>query len=221
MYWKAVAVQGQGDTPLPDQALQQGQIPPGVLAGVKDSLDHDAGGIVHRQQQDELVPPFLQPGMVTAIHLNEHSLLGHALPFEPVLGGAPAAGAAHSCLHQDATYRGPAQVDPLPLPQQFGKVAVVGAGVILAGQLDHGSGLSFGHGVVGPTSPVTVGDRRGAVPAVGRQQALGVPFADSHDLGSLGDGQVVFQYAVEHFDPGLFLLIQCQFPHGVTFSLNS
>ena len=35
----------------------------------------------------------------------------------------------------------------------------------------------------------------------------------SHDLGSLGDGKLVFQNAVEHLDPGLFLLIQLYIPH--------
>ena len=45
--------------------------------------------------------------------------------------------------------------------------------------------------------------------------------AQSHNLGSLCDGKLVFQNAVEHLDPGLLLLIQCQIPHGVTFSLTS
>ena len=39
-------------------------------------------------------------------------------------------------------------------------------------------------------------------------------FAHSHDLGSLGDGKLVLQHAVEHLDPGLFLLIQRYIPHG-------
>ena len=46
-------------------------------------------------------------------------------------------------------------------------------------------------------------------------------FAYSHDPGSLGDGKVVFQNAVEHLNPCLLLLIQRYIPHGVTFSPNS
>ena len=46
-------------------------------------------------------------------------------------------------------------------------------------------------------------------------------FAHSHNLGSLGDGKLVFQNAVEHLNPCLFLLIQCHIPHGMTFSLAS
>ena len=45
--------------------------------------------------------------------------------------------------------------------------------------------------------------------------------AQSQNLGSPGDGKLVFQNAVEHLGPGLFLLIQCQIPHGMTFSLTS
>ncbi len=112
-------------------------------------------------------------------------------------------------------------IHTLPFLQQFGKVAVVGASVVIAGQLHHGGGCSLRYSIVGPPSPVAVGDCGGTVPAVGRQKALGMTFTYSHDLGSLGNGKVVFQNAVEYLDPGLFLLIQCQFPHGVTFSLNS
>ena len=39
-------------------------------------------------------------------------------------------------------------------------------------------------------------------------------FSNSHDLGSLNDGQLVFQNAVEHLNPCLFLLIQRYTPHG-------
>ena len=50
--------------------------------------------------------------------------------------------------------------------------------------------------------------------------------ADSHNLGSVGDGKVVFYNTVEHLNPCLFLLIQRYLPHGEhimgsTFSLNN
>ena len=128
-----VAIEGQGNSPLADQSLQQRQVAPGVLAGVKDGLSHHSGGVVHGQQQHELVCPVLQPGMVAAVHLNEHPRLGHALTPEPVLLGAAASRAADASLDQDPAHRGTAQVDPLPLLQQLGEVAVVGAGIAVAG----------------------------------------------------------------------------------------
>ena len=39
-------------------------------------------------------------------------------------------------------------------------------------------------------------------------------FTHSHDLGSLGDGKLVFQNAVGHLNPCLFLLVQRYIPHG-------
>ena len=92
---------------------------------------------------------------------------------------------------------------------------------MIPGQLDHGNLLGLEHGVVRPPSPVAVGDCGGAVLAVGRQQTLGVALTESHNIRGLGNGKVVFQYAVEHFDPCLFSLIQLYIPHGMTFSLNS
>ena len=37
-------------------------------------------------------------------------------------------------------------------------------------------------------------------------------FADSHDLGSLGDGKLVFQNTVEYLNPCLLLLVQRYIP---------
>ena len=122
-----VAKLGKWDSPLADQSLQQDQVAPSVLSGVKYRLGHQAGGVVHRQQQNELLSPLLQPGMGAAVHLDKHPLLGHALPAEPVLLGPAASRAADSGLEQDAAHCGPAQVDTLPLPEQLGEVAVVGA----------------------------------------------------------------------------------------------
>ena len=66
---------------------------------------------------------------------------------------------------------------------------------------------------MGPTPPVAVGQRGGTVLTVSGEETLGVAFTHSHDLGGLGDGKLVFQNAVEHLNPGLFLLIQLYIPH--------
>jgi len=127
--------------------------------------------------------------------------------------GAAAAGTADTSLDQDAAHRGAAQVDTLPLSEQLGEVAAVCPGVAVAGQLDHGSGGHLGDSVVGPSPPVPVGQCGGTMPAVSSEEALGVAFTHSHDLGSLGYGKLVFQNGVEHLNPGLFLLIQLYIPH--------
>ena len=159
--------------------------------------------------------------MGAAVHLYKHPLLGHALAAEPVLLRAATAGAAQASLHQDAAHRGPAQVDSLPFPQQFGEVAVIGARVAVAGQFYHGGRRGFGHGVVGPPSPVAVGQRRGTPSfAVGCQQPFGVTLTDSHDLRCQPYRKVLFQHGVEYLDSCLFSLFQCHFPHGVTAMID-
>ena len=117
----AVAVEGQGDSPLPDQALKEHKVAAGILARAEYRLGHGAGGVVHDQQQDETRSPILQPRMVAAVDLHQHALLGHAPAPEPVLWGSAASRAADAGLRQDAAHRGTAQVDALTFPQQFGR----------------------------------------------------------------------------------------------------
>ena len=75
---------------------------------------------------------------------------------------------------QYAPHRGAAQVNALPLSEQFGKVSMVGAGVAFPGQLHHGSRSGLGDGVVGPPSSVAVGQCGGTVSAIGREKTLGM-----------------------------------------------
>ena len=204
----AVAIKGQGDSPLPDQPFQEHQVAAGVLAGAECRLGHGAGGVVHGDEQRQLRSQVLQPGMVAAVDLHQHALLGHAPAPEAVLLGAAAARTADACLDQNSAQRGTAQIDALAFPQQLGEMSMVGARIAVAGQLHHGSRSGFGDGIVGPAAPVPVGQCGRTDLAVSREETLGVALAHSHDLGSLGDGKLVFQNAVENLNPCLFLLIQ-------------
>ena len=152
--------------------------------------------------------------MLTAVDLYQHPLLGHTPASEAVLRRAAAAGTADAGFDQDAPHRGTAQVDALALPQQFGEVGVVCPRIAVAGQPYYRSRSSVMDGIAGPTASVPVSQCGGTVFAVGREETLGMTFAYSHNPGSLGDGKVVFQNAVEHLNPCLFLLIQRYIPHG-------
>ncbi len=131
-------------------------------------------------------------------------------------------GAGQSAAVEETTYRLVAQVNTFPLRQRFGEVAVVEAGIFLTGQDDHrGGGGGFGYGIVRPSAPVPVGQGGGTVSAVSGEETFGMALTYSHYLRSLGDGKLAFQNTVEYLDPGLFLLVQCQIPHEMTFSLTS
>ncbi len=149
----AVAVQRQENAPALDQAIQQHEVAPGVLAGAKHGVGHRAGGVVHGQQQGEFRSPVLQPGVMAAVKLHQHPCLGHPLAAETVLLRAPAAGTADVRPGENSPHRGPAEVDALPLAQQLGEVSMVGALIALGGQLNHGGSLSGRNGVVGPAAP--------------------------------------------------------------------
>ena len=167
--------------------------------------------------------------MMAAVDLHQHTLLGHAPAPEAVLLGAAAARTADACLDQNSAQRGTAQIDALAFPQQLSEMSVVGARIAVAGQLHHGSRSDLRDSIVGPAAPVPVGQCGRTDLAVSREETLGVTLAHSHDLGSLGDGKLVFQNAVEYLNPCLFLLIQRYIPHGddcddvsgPSFSLNS
>ena len=197
-----------------DHSLQEHQVAAGVLRGAEDGLGNHSGCIVDGDQQRQLRSPVLQPGVLTAVDLHQHTLLGHAPAPEAVLRGAATAGAADAGLDQNAANGGAAQVDALAFPQQLGEVAVVCTGVAVDGQLHHGSSGRLGDGVVGSASPVPMGQYGGTILALSGEETLGMTFAHSNNLGRLGDGKLMFQNTVEHLNPSLFLLIQLYIPHG-------
>ena len=190
----AIAVQRQGDAPALDQALHQDKVASGVLTGAKHGVGHRAGGVVHRQQQDEFGSPVLQPGVMAAVQLHQHPGLGHPLAAETVLRRAPAVGSADARLAQNAPHRGPAEVDALPLAQELGDVGMVGALIALGGQRQPARAVwRCGDGGRGCR-----GRARGALLAIGRRHPAGVAWAHSQQFGGLGDGHLVFQNRVEH-----------------------
>ena len=168
----AVAIEGQGNPMAADDPFHQQEVAPGVLLGVEDSVGYHAGGVVHRQQQDEPGSPLLQPGVVAAVDLQKHALVGHPLPPYPVLGWAVSPGAGQPVAVEEAAYRLAAQVNTLPFRQHLGQVAVVEAGVFPAGQDDHGGGHIFGNRVAGLAASVAMGQCGGSFLPISRQIRL-------------------------------------------------
>ena len=195
-----VSVDCQGDAVAADQTLHQQKVAPGVLLGLEDGVGDRAGGIIHRQQQDEPGSPLLQPGVVAAVDLQEHAFLGHPRPPYPVFGGTVPPGAGQPVAVEETAYRLAAQVNALALRQHLSQVAVVEAVVFPAGQDDHRGSHIFGQCTMGLAAPVAMGQRGGPFPRVGRQDSPELTFADSHDLGRLGSIQLIFQHAVQHLE---------------------
>ena len=80
----------------------QQEVAVGVLLLAEEGVDHGTDGIVHCDQQRERRRLFPQPRVMTAVHLDQHALPGHALPAHPVLGRAPSPRTVQPGVDQDA-----------------------------------------------------------------------------------------------------------------------
>ena len=135
--------------------------------------------------------------MMTAVNLDQHSLLGHSVPPDPVLGWA-AAGTGQAGPGQDPAHRLAAEICAFQFPQQLGEVGVISPGVASLGQSHHDSRGCIGNGVGGTSSPVPVGQCRGALFAIGCQDAPGMTFGHPQNFSCLGNRKLVFQNTVQH-----------------------
>ena len=98
---------------------------------------------------------------------------------------------------------------------------MVGSRVHGAGQLHHCGCLGIQNGIVRLASPVSMGYGSRPLFLVSIQEPPGVSLAYPENLGSLTNGNLVFQDVVEHVESRQFSLFQCHILHGWTFSLNS
>ena len=167
--------------------------------------------------------PVSQPRVMTAVHLDQHSLPGHSLAAYSVLWLAPAPRTAQPGVDQDAPQGGPADVDAVVVAQQLAEMGVVGPCVPGASQVNHSgcNGLGSCVGRLAPT--VAVSNGGSAFLPVSRQDAPGVSGADTHQRGCLIQRHVLSQQTVQNLKSRLFFGIQCHILHGVnvTFLLAS
>ena len=178
-------VEGQGNSPAPDQPVHQDEVAPGILSLPEDGVGDNTGGIVHCQQQDETRSPLLQPRMVAAVDLDQHSGPGHPLPPDPVLGWATPPGTGQAGLGENAAHRLPAEIDALPFPQQLCEMGMIGTCVVSADQVRHCRRQLIRHGVWWAPAPAAVGQSGGSLLAICRQNAPSVAFGDAQKLGGL------------------------------------
>ena len=115
----AVGVQGESNAAAPEQSLHQQEVTAGILLIAKEGARHTARGIVHGEQDRELRSVLAQSPVITAIHLDQHTLPWHPLTAHPVLGRAPAPRTAEPGVDQDAPQRGPAHVEALAFTEQL------------------------------------------------------------------------------------------------------
>ena len=103
----------------------------------KHGAQDTASGIVDGGEEHEAGAAVLEPGMVTAIELDEEAGLRHALPAAAVARGAAGAGTANAGLPQQAVDCGAGEVNTFALRQEVGEMAIIAPSVAGAGQSEH------------------------------------------------------------------------------------
>ncbi len=98
---------------------------------------------------------------------------------------------------------------------------MVGSLVVSPGQLHHCRSLGLRYGNVGTAAPVAVVQGGRSLLSVSVQKPPVMALSRPGNPGSLANGDLVFQDAVEHVEPHQFPLLQCHILHGVMFSLTS
>jgi hypothetical protein len=124
-----VGIGGRGDAIAADEAAQQAKIAMCVFLRAKDTREDFAGGIIDGGVEDEPGSAVLEPGMVTAVHLDEQASLGHALAAAAMPGWPARAGTTDASPAQQSLHGFPGHTDPLALCEQFGELMIVHAGV--------------------------------------------------------------------------------------------
>lgn len=108
-----------------------------ILALAEDGAQDGSGGVIDGVEQDEGWAALLQPGVMTAVHLDEHAGAGHPLTALAELGRPTAPGAAQAGGAQDPVHRGMGQAEILSLGQELGEMPVVDPDVGGPGEADH------------------------------------------------------------------------------------
>ena len=103
----AIGVGSGGDAIALDEAAEQEEIAVRIFLWAKDAGEDLPCGIVNGGVEDEVGAPVLEPGVMTAIHLDEQAGLGHALAAPAMAGGPAGPGTADACGPQPALDRRP------------------------------------------------------------------------------------------------------------------
>ncbi len=168
----AIGVDGAGEPIAVGEVAEEEEVAVGLLGEPEDAPEHLPRRIVDGAVEHQARAAVLEPGMVTAVHLDEEARLRHALASAAMPRGAPFAGTADAGGAEEPLHGLARYVEALPLGQQLREVMIVHAGVGGAGQgedpgPDRPRGPSWGR-----PSAIPMGEgARAVLPQAGEQPA--------------------------------------------------
>ena len=128
-----IAIEGHRHAAAVDDLLEHEQVAVGVLLFSEQGEGDRPRGVVHGPDERQAGSPTLQPVVPAPVDLQQHPLLGVALPAQIALARSAAAGAPNTARQQHPPDGGAREADALPLGQQLGQMRVVEAGVAALG----------------------------------------------------------------------------------------
>jgi hypothetical protein len=133
----AIGVHGGREAITAAEMPEQEEVAVGIFLEAEDGPQHAPRRVIDGREEDEAGAAVLEPGMVTAIELDEEAGLRHALPAAAVARGAAGAGTANAGLPQQAVDCGAGEVNTFALRQEVGEMAIIAPSVAGAGQSEH------------------------------------------------------------------------------------
>jgi len=182
----AIAVGGDGDAFGLREPPQRHEVPAGIFFVPKRGGGDFPGRVIHDCQQGQVWATLVEPGVSTAVELDEQSCLGHALPASAVPGWASPAGAAEPGGAEDAAHRGAGEDDPLAFGQQLREVLVVHVGVGRGRQRHDPGPEVVGDPVRRGPSAIAVDEGCRSAGAVGPAQSADLAGRPPQEIGGFG-----------------------------------
>lgn len=186
----AIRVGGGGEAIPADQLAEQEEVAVGLFLEAEDAAEYVSGSIVDGGVKYEAGATVLEPGMVTAVHLDEEAGLRHALAAAAMAGRATGAGTADARRAEEALHRPPGEAQALVFGEQLGEMMIIHASVAGAGEREDLGPHRFREAPGRGPAPVAMGQRRDSLRAYCSQEPADVPERQAHERrgGLSGEG---------------------------------
>ncbi len=221
----AIGVDGRRETIATEELAEQEEVAVRIFLEAEDGAQHTACGVIDGGEKDEAGAAVLEPGMLTAIELDEETRLRHPLPAPAMAWRATGAGAADARRAEQAVDRGAGEADAFALGQELRKMAIIAAPVAGTGQGEHPRTECLRDVSGGRAAAVAMGQGRQALLTESGEQSADVAERESQQRRRRSGGEAPRLNPWQDLSPLLFLAVQgdCLPGHSprVTESLNS
>lgn len=180
-----VGVGGRGEAIAADELAEEQEVAVRILFQAEDPAEDPTRRVIDGRVEHETRPAIFEPGVVAAIHLDQESGLGHAVPAAAMARGAAGAGAADALGAEQPLHGGTGEPQALALPEQVGEVVIVRAGIGGARQGQHSGPDGFREAPRGGAAAVAMGEGREALLAPAGEEPAEVAKREAQQHGGL------------------------------------